>query len=486
MPHVVMQKKSLYKPCLIALCLSLAVAVIAQQNNAPADNVITPQTYAQLKAATEADLLLVFNESAVNQAAQSLAGMEFTLANGALLRVKTIAARLTAAGAEVKLDVLAFASATTTRALNLRLMGWLNNAEMQEGALRLPFRLHEVELENGLLTPLLRLWFGEWLSPERWNAALPALTLPRKVAESLDIPAVQFEVGGSLPMTVTTKPYQLPLPFTVSALCVLEGRAIVGLRLAESPAPVVQPPDAAALPGELERLSRQLNLSRALRARLSKRLLDQLLNRLATARPDDIQMQLRPGRVRQEVVTGLLNVTNYTDLESGSAQADVQQFVLDQINSDGLSARLRLQGVFDTKLRGREYGIPYRISPRGTFAINDRLVPLRVASADGRAFLQAAPGTQLPMDLRFQFGLAGREIGFNRQTSLPAERLLNHLELPAFYLRKLPLPYKLAVNPGGKVEVTERQERWLELSGLQISAQTDALEINGDVLVKAR
>jgi hypothetical protein len=481
-----MQKKSLYKPWLIALCLSLAAAVIAQQNNAPAGNVITPQKYAQLKAATEADLLLVFSESAVNQAAQSLAGMEFTLANGVLLRVRTITTRLTAAGAEVKLDVLAFGSATTARALNLRLTGWLNNAEMQDGALRLPFRLSEVTLENGVLTPLLRLWFGEWLSPERWNAALPALTLPHEVAENLDIPAAQFEVGGTLPMTVTTQPYQLLLPFTMSALCILDGRAAVGLRLAESSTPAVQPPDATALPGELTRLSEQLSVSRALRAHLSKRLLDQILNRLATARPDDIQMQLRPGRVRQEVVTGLLNVTNYTDLESGSAKADVQQFVLDQINSDGLSARLRLQGVFDTKLRGREYGIPYRIAPRGTFSVNDRVIPLRVTSADGRAFLQATPGTQLPLDLRFQFGLAGREIGFNRQTNLPAERLLNHLELPSFYLRKLPLPYKLAVNPGGKLEVIERQERWLELSGLQINAQNDALELNGEVLVKAR
>lgn len=481
-----MQKEALRKIGLIVSLLSLAVAVIAQQTSGTRPPAELPSSYPQLQAATQADLLLVLSEPAVNQAAQSLAGMEFTLANGALLRVKTLAARLTATGAEVKLDVQAFASASTTRALNLRLTGWLNNAEMLDGTLRLPFRLSEVTLENGVLTPLLRLWFGEWLSPERWNAALPALSLPGEVAENLIIPAVQFEVGGALPMTVTTKPYQLPLSFTVSALCVLEGRVAVGLRLAESPMPGVQASEAPTPSGELARLSEQLNLNHALRARLSKRLLDQLLNRLATARPDDIQMQLRPGRVRQEAVTGLLNVTNYTDLESGSARADVQQFVLDQLDSAGINARLQVQGVFDTKLRGREYGIPYRIAPRGTFAINDRPVPLRVASTDGRAFLQATPGTQLPVDLRFQFGLAGREIGFNRQTNLPAEQLLSRLELPAFYLRKLPLPYKLAVNSGGKLEVSERQERWLELSGLQISAQTAALELTGEVQVKAR
>ncbi|MBI1766040.1 MAG: hypothetical protein HYR56_31940 [Acidobacteria bacterium] len=489
MAYVVMQKEPMYKIWLAALLLSLAVAVIAQQTDAPRPAAGLPQTYAQLKTATESDLLLVLSEPTVNQAAQSLTGMEFTLANGALLRIKTITARLTAAGAEVKLEVLAFSSATSAKALNLRLTGIMNNAEPQDGALRLPFRLTEVALDNGVLTPLLRLWFGEWLSPERWNAALPALTVPREVAETLDIPAAQFEVGGSLPMTVTTKPYQLPLPFTLSALCILEGRAVVGLRLAEltnEEALSVNSPAAAALPVELARLSEQLGVSRSLRARLSRRLLSQMLLRLAAARTDDIQMLLRPGRVREEAVDGLVKVTNYTDLESGNAQADVQQFVLDRIDAGGLTARLRLQGVFDTRLRGREYGIPYRIAPHGTFAINDRPVPLRVTSTDGRAFLQATPGTQLLLDLRFQLGLVGREIGFNRQANLPAERLLNHLELPAFYLRKLPLPYKLAVNQQGKLDVVERQERWLELTGLQISAQSEALEINGDVLVKAR
>lgn len=483
-----MQKETLYKTGLVMILLSLAVVAIAQQTAPTPTPTELPPTYAQLKAAADADLLLVLSESTVNQAAQSLAEMEITLANGALLRIKTIATRLTATGAEIKLDVQAFSAATSTKAINLRLTGWLNNAEMPEGTLRMPFRLNDITLENGLLTPLLRLWFGEWLSPERWNAALPALTLPREVAESLALPAVQFEVGGSLPMLVTTQPYQLPLPFTLSALCVLEGRAIVGLRLTESAVGSPPLPEAAALPGEILRLNQQLGLPRALRARLSKRLLDQLLTRLATARPDDIQMQLRPSRVRQEV-TGLLNVTNYTDLESGTAQADVQQFVLDRIDSEGITARLRLQGVFDTRLRGREYGIPYRIAPRGSFVINDRSVPLRVASTAGRAFLQAVPGTQLPLDLRFQFslaGLAGREIGFNRQTNLPAEQLLKQLELPAFYLRKLPLPRKLAIKRGSKLEVTEWQDRWLELSSLQISTQNEALELNGDVLVKAR
>src|SRR5205085_11567425 len=144
----------------------------------------------------------------------------------------------------------------------------------------------------------------------------------------------------------------------------------------------------------------------------------------------------------------------YTDIESGEAQGDLRQIAVERIDGERIETRLQAQGVFDTRLRGREYGIPYRLAPRGTFAINDRRVQLRVLSEDGRAFLQAEPGTQLPLELEFKFGLAGREISFNRQVNLPADRLLSHLELPAFYLRKLSLPRKLVAEKGGQLSVT--------------------------------
>ena len=113
-------------------------------------------------------------------------------------------------------------------------------------------------------------------------------------------------------------------------------------------------------------------------------------------------------------------------------------------------------------------------------------MPLRVLSEDGRAFLQAEPGTQLPLELEFKFGLAGREISFNRQVNLPADRLLSHLELPAFYLRKLSLPRKLVAEKGGQLSVTAWQELTLHLSDLQIRAQAAAVEINSNVAFKTQ
>ena len=455
--------------------LALTIVGSVPPKAAPQTEPEAARTQAHLKTAAEADLLLLLNEVAVNKAAQNLVGLEFTLANGAVLRVNAIQAQLKDAAANIRLDVQA-QSAPNAKAFNLQLIGVITDAEMHDDALRLPFRLTEISLANGLLTPLLRLWFGEWLAPERWNAALPPLTLPRELAEQIEIPAAQFEVKGALPMKVTTTAYQLPLKFSLAALCLLEGRLAVALRLQDMPA---NPGPAT----EANNLREQLSTPRELRARLSKSLISQLLARLAGARTDDIQLELQPARIRQEETGGPLAITNYTDLESGTARGDVRQILLERLDGNGIETRLQVQGVFDTKLRGREYGIPYRLAPRGIFSINDRSVPLQVTSASERVFLQATPGTALPLDLRFQFGLAGRELGFNRQVNLPAERLLKQLELPSFYLRKLPLPRKLAAEKSGKLTVTEQHELNLQLSGVQIRAHSDAVEFTGDLTV---
>src|SRR5205085_7073379 len=173
-------------------------------------------------------------------------------------------------------------------------------------------RLTGVSLGNELLTPLLRLWFGEWLSPERWNAALPALTLPRELTESVEIPAKQFEVTGKLPMTVTTSAYQLPLKFDLAALCMLEGRLVIALRLATAEAQTMIPNANGAEADEIGRLSERLNVERDLRARVSQRLIVHLLAQLAAARDNDINLRLQPARLRQEEVDGVFRTTNYT------------------------------------------------------------------------------------------------------------------------------------------------------------------------------
>src|SRR5205085_8556658 len=103
------------------------------------------RVYAQLNSASEADIVVVLSEPAVNRALQSLTGLEIMLANGALLWLDSIGVKLRLNAAEARFGVQAQASAEK-RSLNLRLTGVLQNAERKDNAVQLPFRLTEVSL----------------------------------------------------------------------------------------------------------------------------------------------------------------------------------------------------------------------------------------------------------------------------------------------------------------------------------------------------
>ena len=179
------------------------------------------------------DISFALNEAAVNEAAQQLIGLEIKLANGAQLQLKSVVIHLQPQQAAFTLGVETRAANTMGLPLNLTLKGFIRDAVLIDGKLILPLTLTNVDLANGLLTPLLKLLFGEWLTPERWSAAIPALELPTSFAQTVDVPAAVIDVVGALPMTVTTQALQLPLNFALARVSFAENRLSVALQLAE-------------------------------------------------------------------------------------------------------------------------------------------------------------------------------------------------------------------------------------------------------------
>ena len=194
-----------------------------------------------------------------------------------------------------------------------------------------------------------------------------------------------------------------------------------------------------------------------------------------------MSLRLKPARIRQEQIDTLVKVTNYTDVESGTGQADLKQIIVEQLRDGLLGARLLAQGSFNAKVNGREYGIPYRLSPRGQFGIQDRGLSLRLMSGAGRVWLQGLPGTQLPVDIRMNFPVVGREIGFDRQLNLPAERVVNRWELPAFWAREFALPRKLVVLADKSLQITESQPLTLALTQLQATTHDETVRLTAAV-----
>jgi hypothetical protein len=319
---------------------------------------------------------------------------------------------------------------------------------------------------------------------------LPAIEIPAEFSETMRIPAGHFDVAGATPMEVSTPEYQASLKFSVTSLLALDKRIAITMRLDQGPpAPnAIQTSfagawdnDPVALEDEIARMSANLAAAGDLRVRVSRRLMNALLAQITGANNTDFTIRLKRGRIRSEEVNVVVNVTNYTDVDGGEGRADVSQLNVDRITDGKVTMRVSGQGEVDAQVSGREYGIPYALSPRMAFSIKDQPLPLEIFSEEKRVFLRATPGSNLPVNVRFTLNVAGRDFWFDRQSVAQVDKWLNRIELPSFINREIELPRKIEFDAGDNPHVTEKRNLGYTLSNTRISAKNDTIEIIADV-----
>jgi hypothetical protein len=449
----------------------------------------------------DSDVVVILNERVISEAAQRLVGLEFLMSRGGSLKVTSIQSDMKMAAATFRIGVQAKSSVT----MNLQLIGRLNSGEFERGALRLPLKIIDVKLMNGGLSGFfLKTLFGEWINPKTWDRKLPAIEIPMEFAETMKIPPGRFDVTGELPMEVSTPEYQAPLKFSVTSLLALDKRAVVSLRLGQDAQskqiPVsyegsgssgaVGPNDSdtaalesatLALEDDIMRLSEGLNVNGDFRAVLSRRLINEMLAQITAAHEADLEIRLKKGRIRSEEVNVIVNVKNYTDVEGGEGRADLTRVDIESIADGKATVRLSGQGEVDARIRGREFGVPYAISPHMIFSIKDQPLPLEFASEGKKIFLRAAPGSTLPIDVQFNLKIAGHDVRFDRRSVAQADKWLNRVELPSFFDREIPLPRRILLDAAGHPHVIENRNLGYTLSNMRISAKNDAIEITADV-----
>jgi hypothetical protein len=438
----------------------------------------------------DSDVVVILSERSISEAAKRLVGLEFLLSKGGVLKLTSVESELKTAAAVLKIGIQAKSSVT----MNLQLTTRINSGEFERGALRLPLRVTDVKLMNGGLSSLiLRTLFDEWLDPKTWDKKLPEIEIPMEIAETLRVPAGRFDVAGDLPMEISTPEYQAPLKFVVTSLLALDKRAVVSLRLNQDaqakPIPASYVGDIAdanavdpmALEDQIARLSEGLKSAGDFRAVLSRRLINALLANMTAAHKADFDIRLKRGRIRSEEVKVIVNVTNYTDVEGGEGRADVTQLDIESIADGKVTVRLSGQGEVDARLRGREYGVPYAISPHMSFSIKDQPLPLEFVGEGKKIFLRAAPGSTLPIDAQFNLKVAGHDVRFDRRSVAQADKWLNRVELPSFFDREISLPRKIKLDAGGHPHVTEIRNLGYTLSNMRVGAKDDAIEITADV-----
>lgn len=479
---------------LLLLCV-LSFTAYAQTASIESLRQLRNQLIAQ-EGLRNADATVVIHENALSSIANQLTGLEIKLSNGTVLRLSSIALQLHAAAAFVQIGVKVLPPAPLPTPVSLLLNGRLGSGEIVGTKLRIPFQLTEVKSDS-LPSSLLTAIFRSWLAPERWNAVLPSLEIPLNLSETFEIPAAHFDVEGTMPTEITTPAYQVKLNFTLAALLMLEGRAVVALNLQTENAPSTvkstdqqtapsstvvhntdsESGDAAALEQEITKLSEHLNTESGLRLRLRRAAINSLLTPIAAARETDLSARLKPARIRDEQKDTLIRVHNYADVESGDGRADIQQLTLESISDHRLHLRLTAQGELTAKLRGREYGIPYALSPHGTFAISNEPLPLEVITESGRLILRAVPGSQLPVRVSLKFEVMGRSLSLPQTISVQADRWLNKLVLPEPLSREVQVPHKIEAGNGTGMKIVSSEMNRYTLANLKVKAEGDAIDI---------
>jgi len=440
-----------------------------------------------------ADAVIVIGERAIADAAQQFIGLEIKMSNGNLVKLTSIESRMATGAAIVKLGL-------QYKSVNLQLTGRIASGQISDGQMRMPIRVTDVKLLNGGVSALLvKTMFGEWLKPDKWNEELPSLDFPLELTEEMEIPATQFATGNSgnnangneaqsLPVEISTPAYRVPLKLLLTSLFVLDKRIVLALQINSATPitiPVVEPVansfDVLALENEIFQLGAWLTTGNDVRLRLGRNVLGSLLANIAGQQNPDMNFKLKQGRIRTNEISAGISITNYTDVESGEGQADISELRVETIADNRVNVRMSGNGVVDARVKGREFGVPYGLSPRTNFNVKDQLVPLEFLSDSGKAVFRAVPGSVLPVNLRFILNVAGKEIGVNRSEAVQIDRWLNRVELPALLNREIMLPRKMEVDDGSNIHTTERKKLNYTLSNLRVATGNDAIEIFADV-----
>ncbi len=469
------------------LTLLLSVTAFAQSNPLAPLQQLRDQLIAT-NGLRDNDVVALISQRALNDTAQRMAGLEIKLSNGVMMKINSVALELKPAAALVKLGVEVDPS-SKLKSASFRLWGKLGSGEVNGANLRLPFQLTDVAFgaEDAKSLSVLKLLLREWLSPAKWNAVLPPLEIPLRLNPTIDIPAATFASEGDMPMTFETADYHLNVEFTLAALAILDGRAVVALNLQPKPAQPVQPTndrneDEAALTNEIARLTQHLALNHDVRVRVRKTAVNNLLAKLAAARDIDLTIKLRQGRLRAEEVDALIGkIFNYTDVESGDGQADVARLSVEDISETRVVVRLTGQGELNAKVKGREYGVPYKLSPRGRFSINNELLPLEIMSRNDRIVVRAASGAFVSVSVNMTIDVIGRAIGLTRTVNLRADEWLKEFELPAFITQEVQLPRQLTLGKNNELTVVRSGISRYTIANLRVETKDDALEILADI-----
>lgn len=223
----------------------------------------------------------------------------------------------------------------------------------------------------------------------------------------------------------------------------------------------------------------QVPLNRDIQVRLSKNLMNSLLQRLASSNNNDISFlfQYTPKIYNEEKSALGIKYSNYIDLKGGKLDVNLKSLKILDFYSGKLSAQLELEGKGNLDVNGQYMGVPASAKPDVQVYLNDKVTFLVQAKDNGSLLIKPA-NQKLTLKIKISVKLLGWSVPYYKEIPLELAQLVKPIEVPLNFQMDYMLPQP-STTPGDNTFVQTKNR--LEFLNSSVNADKNYIEYKTDI-----
>ena len=220
-------------------------------------------------------------------------------------------------------------------------------------------------------------------------------------------------------------------------------------------------------------------LNRDVQVKISKNMLNSLLQRLAASNNTDISFlfQYTPKIYNEEKSALGIKYTNYIDLKGGKLDVNLKSLKILEFFAGKFSAQLELDGKGNLDVNGQYMGVPASAKPDVQVYLNDK-VTFNVQAKDNGSLLIKPANQKLTLKIKISVKLLGWSVPYYKEIPLELAQLVKPIEVPLNFQMDFLLPQPSSV-PGDNTFVQTKNR--LEFLNSSVNADKTYIEYKTDI-----
>ena len=233
------------------------------------------------------------------------------------------------------------------------------------------------------------------------------------------------------------------------------------------------------LDSSIKSLFIQEPLNRDAQIKLSKNLINSLLQKLTSAQEKDISFVfLASPKIYNEEKSVLgIKYSNYVDLKGGKLDVNIKTLKILDFYSDKLTAQIELAGKGNLEVNGQYMGVPASAKPDVEIYLNEKVTFLLKPNNKGNLILKPESQT-LMLKIKIAVKLLGWAVPYYKEIPLNLLQLVQPIEIPLNFPMYCQLP-KPSDTPGSNQFVFKPYT--VDFSNSSINCSSKYIEYKSDI-----